>query len=166
MSEVAPALVELRWWHLEQVHGIELDLFDDAWSAEMLWSELAQPDRFYLAALVGDVVVGYAGLGGGSEPGDEATVVNIAVSASHQGTGLGRRLLAELLREAARRQAFPVILEVRVDNVPAKTLYTAAGFTVIGTRRGYYQPSGADATVMRLASPAAGLAALEARMAR
>jgi [ribosomal protein S18]-alanine N-acetyltransferase len=41
-----------------------------------------------------------------------------------------------------------VLLEVRADNEPAQRLYRRRGFTEIGRRRGYYQPSGADAVVM------------------
>ena len=42
-----------------------------------------------------------------------------------------------------------VLLEVRADNAAAQRLYERRGFTEIGRRRGYYQPSGADAVVMR-----------------
>jgi [ribosomal protein S18]-alanine N-acetyltransferase len=38
---------------------------------------------------------------------------------------------------------------VRTDNDRAQRLYRRYGFTDIGIRRGYYQPSGADALVMR-----------------
>ena len=36
------------------------------------------------------------------------------------------------------------------DNERAQQLYRQHGFTPAGIRRGYYQPSGADALVMRL----------------
>jgi [ribosomal protein S18]-alanine N-acetyltransferase len=42
-----------------------------------------------------------------------------------------------------------VFLEVRADNVRAQRLYRWWGFAEIGIRRGYYQPSGMDAIVMR-----------------
>ena len=42
-----------------------------------------------------------------------------------------------------------VVLEVREDNPRARRLYLRHGFTEIGIRRGYYQPSGVDAVVMR-----------------
>jgi len=38
---------------------------------------------------------------------------------------------------------------VRTDNHRAQRLYRRYGFTEIGIRRGYYQPSGTDALVMR-----------------
>jgi len=42
-----------------------------------------------------------------------------------------------------------VFLEVRTDNSRAINLYKSCGFEEIGIRRKYYQPSGADALVMR-----------------
>jgi ribosomal-protein-alanine N-acetyltransferase len=46
-----------------------------------------------------------------------------------------------------------VFLEVRTNNEPAIQLYRSEGFVVIGTRRGYYRPSGADAFTMRRRAP-------------
>jgi len=152
IQEVAPRVVlaPMRWWHIEAVGPIERDLFgDEEWSPGMFWSELAQADtRWYRVALEGEDVVGYAGL---CVYGPEDTwVQNIAVRRDRQGHGLGARLLDELLAEAARRDARQVLLEVRADNAPAQRLYARRGFEAIGLRRGYYQPSGADAIVMRL----------------
>ena len=65
------------------------------------------------------------------------------------GEGIGGALLDGLLTEAARRGCTEVFLEVRVDNDRAQRLYRRRGFTEIGIRRGYYQPSGTDALVMR-----------------
>ena len=58
-------------------------------------------------------------------------------------------LLENMLAEAARRGCTEVFLEVRVDNDRAQHLYRRYGFAGVGLRRGYYQPSGADALVMR-----------------
>ena len=41
-----------------------------------------------------------------------------------------------------------MLLEVRTDNVKALALYDSEGFVRLGTRRRYYQPSGADAYTM------------------
>ena len=40
---------------------------------------------------------------------------------------------------------------MREDNPRARRLYLRQGFTEVGIRRGYYQPSGVDAVVMRKA---------------
>ena len=84
----------------------------------------------------------------------------IATAPAARRTGLGRALLRALLERAAALGAPSVLLEVRTDNAGAQALYRSAGFREVGVRRGYYQPSGADALVMRLHDPAAGAAAL------
>lgn len=122
---------------------------DEAWSPQMLAGELAQQpaSRYYLVAQDGAAIVGYAGL---LAAGSQADVLTLAVAADHWGLGIGSALLQALLAEAARRGAAEVFLEVRADNARAQALYLRHDFTQIGIRRGYYQPSGADALVMRL----------------
>ncbi|MFJ4093629.1 ribosomal protein S18-alanine N-acetyltransferase [Kitasatospora sp. NPDC089913] len=143
----------MRWWHIAPVLALELELFpEDAWSAGMFWSELAEAHpggtRHYTVAVTPDgAVVGYAGL---MAVGGDGDVQTIAVDGRHQGTGLGAALLTDLVREAARRGCADLLLEVRVDNTRAQRLYERFGFEPVGIRRGYYQPAGIDALVMRL----------------
>lgn len=142
----AVALEPMRWWHIDALLPIEADLFGaEQWSPAMFWNELAN-GNYYLVALAGDEVVGYAGL---SVNGREAWVQNIAVRRDRQRHGLGRTLLEALLAEARGRGAGSVLLEVAVDNGPAQRLYETYGFEQVGVRRGYYQPSNTDALVMR-----------------
>lgn len=140
-------LQRMRWWHVEQLLGLERSLFgEEPWSARLFWSELGQLDtRYYLVALDEGEVVGYAGL---CDYPDEAFVQTMAVATSHQGAGLGARLLEALIEEAERRRQRTLSLEVRADNTPAQRLYGRYGFRRTGVRRGYYQPSGADAWIM------------------
>jgi ribosomal-protein-alanine N-acetyltransferase len=140
----------MRWWDIEAVLPTEQELFpEDAWSVQTFWSELAgvPETRHYVVADDADDVVGYAGLATAADQGDIQTV---AVRADRQGSGLGRRLLDGLLDEAHRRHVREVFLEVRADNAAAQALYERAGFTVTHRRRGYYQPSGTDAVIMRV----------------
>jgi ribosomal-protein-alanine N-acetyltransferase len=134
-----------RWWHIADVLPIEDDLFGpEKWSAAMFWNELAQR-HFYLVAVDGDDLLGYAGL---ATTPDEAWVQNIAVRRSAQRRGVGRELLEALLAEAARQEIKQTLLEVAVDNAPAQRLYASYDFEPVGIRRGYYQPSNTDALVM------------------
>ena len=140
----------MRWWDIEALLPTEQALFsDDAWSARTFWSELAgvPETRHYVVADDAGDVVGYAGMAASADQGDVQT---LGVRADRQGSGVGRRLLDELLDEARRRQVRDVFLEVRADNPAAQSLYERAGFSVITRRRGYYQPSGTDALVMRV----------------
>jgi [ribosomal protein S18]-alanine N-acetyltransferase len=141
----------MRWWHIDAVMPIEEELFGaESWSARALWSELAQSDsRHYLIAGDADSddpVRGYAGLG---VFGDEGWILTLGVRGADQHRGIGTQLLRALLAEAGRRGATSVLLEVRADNPVAQGLYERHGFRPIGLRKGYYQPSGTDAVVMR-----------------
>ncbi|HET9382185.1 MAG TPA: ribosomal protein S18-alanine N-acetyltransferase [Streptomyces sp.] len=149
----------MRWWDIDAVLELERGLFpEDAWSRGMFWSELAHArgpgaTRRYLVAEEAGRIVGYAGL---AAAGDTADVQTIAVARDQWGTGLGSRLLTELLRAATAFECAEVLLECRVDNVRAQKLYERFGFEPIGFRRGYYQPGNVDALVMRLAVTAPG----------
>ncbi len=154
-ARVVVTLERFRWWHVEPVLVLERQLFvPEPWTAHHFWSELGQTSsRHYVVAVKGvsaddaagdPEVVGYAGL---CDYPDEACVQTMAVGPSHQGHGLGARLLGELLDEAARRGQRRTLLEVRADNEVAQRLYTRHGFRRIGVRRGYY-PGGVDAWVM------------------
>ncbi|MBO7941203.1 MULTISPECIES: ribosomal protein S18-alanine N-acetyltransferase [Streptomyces] len=146
----------MRWWDIEPVLELEKILFpEDAWSRGMFWSDLAhargpEATRRYVVATEGERIVGYAGLAANA---DVADVQTIAVAQGHWGTGLGGRLLTELLRAATAFECAEVMLECRVDNVRAQKLYERFGFEPIGFRRGYYQPGNVDALVMRLTDP-------------
>ncbi|GAB2693029.1 ribosomal protein S18-alanine N-acetyltransferase [Kitasatospora kifunensis] len=143
----------MRWWDIAPVLELEPQLFpEDAWSAGMYWSELAEAhpggNRHYTVATTEDgTIVGYAGL---MAIGTEADVQTIGVDDRYQGRGLGAALLGDLIAEAARRGCAELLLEVRIDNFRAQRLYERFGFAPVGIRRGYYQPANVDALVMRL----------------
>lgn len=150
-------LREMRWWDIAPVLELEHELFpEDAWSAGMFWSELAHArgpgaTRHYVVAESFENgegrLVGYAGL---AAAGGLADVQTIAAARDQWGTGLGARLLTDLLKHATAFECDEVLLEVRVDNTRAQKLYERFGFEPIGFRRGYYQPGNVDALVMRL----------------
>jgi ribosomal-protein-alanine N-acetyltransferase len=122
----------------------------EAWSPELLATEVTTDpvSRYYIVADDDGVITGYGGLL--AQRGGQADVLTLAVAEHRWGEGIGSALLDGLLTEAARRGCTEIFLEVRVDNDRAQRLYRRRGFTDIGLRRGYYQPSGTDALVMRL----------------
>jgi ribosomal-protein-alanine N-acetyltransferase len=147
----AVRLRPMRLADLPAVMVLEEELFaPDTWTVSMYRDELSRTDtRHYLVAADEGEVVGYAGL---IAYDDEAHVATIGITGRRQGEGLGALLLDALLAEADRRSPV-VLLEVRADNDVAQGLYRRRGFAEIGRRRGYYQPSGADAVVMRRERP-------------
>ena len=156
---------------LVDVIALEHELFpEDPWSPEMFADEVRQPPdtRLYLiaeadagdggvadsdivsgrGAASGTAMAGYAGMmfiPGGTQ----ADVLTIAVREAYWGKGIGSALLEALLTAARERGCAEVFLEVRADNPRAHGLYLRRGFEELGVRRGYYQPSGTDAIVMR-----------------
>jgi ribosomal-protein-alanine N-acetyltransferase len=137
---------------LSDVLDLERELFpEDPWSPELFTEEIVQPStvRMYLVASDDTRrLAGYAGImfvPGGTQ----ADVLTIAVHPDRWTHGIGSLLLGALIDEASRRGCTEVFLEVRKDNPRAQGLYRRRGFEEIGVRRGYYQPSGVDAIVMR-----------------
>lgn len=121
---------------------------DEPWSATVFARELAGKDSYFVGARTDGTLIGYAGIACLGATGFSGTsfyeVRNIAVDPAHQGQGIGRRLLDELLKFAAGGAVF---LEVRCDNEAAIALYRDFGFDLVGVRAGYY--NGADALTMR-----------------
>jgi [ribosomal protein S18]-alanine N-acetyltransferase len=140
----------MRWTDIERLVALERDLFpDDAWTAPTWWAELAaRPRRDYVVEEGPDGTIdGYAGADLGGEVAD---VMTMAVAPGAQRRGLGRRLLEELVARAEGDHAAYLVLEVRDDNLAARSLYQARGFELLTTRRRYYQPGDVDAHVLRL----------------
>jgi ribosomal-protein-alanine N-acetyltransferase len=156
---------------LVDVIALEHELFpEDPWTPEMFADEVTQPreSRLYLLAEVdapgggvsdSDIV---SGRGAATQPvmagyagmlfvpgGTQADVLTIAVRQASWGKGIGSAMLDALLTAARDRECAEVFLEVRADNPRAHGLYLRRGFQDLGVRRGYYQPSGMDAIVMR-----------------
>ena len=83
---------------------------------------------------------------------EEGHLLNLSVAAPWQRQGVGRQLLAFVLKLARDYSAVKIVLEVRPSNLAARALYAAAGFAEVGLRRGYY-PAGErreDAVVLEV----------------
>lgn len=127
---------------------LEAKLFggDDPWPAAAFRRAIGARDHHYVAARIGDTLVGYAGISRlGRTPPFEFEVHTIGVDPVHQGRGIGRALLADLLAYA---DGGVVHLEVRTDNAAAIALYRDVGFVETRLRKRYYR-NGADAYMMR-----------------
>jgi [ribosomal protein S18]-alanine N-acetyltransferase len=84
----------------------------------------------------------------------EAELLTLAVAPQARRRGVGARLVQRFLYQACLRGAEEAFLEVAAPNLPARTLYSRAGFAEAGIRRDYYHQPGAhaiDAVVMRRA---------------
>jgi ribosomal-protein-alanine N-acetyltransferase len=140
----------MRTSDLDELLPYEDELFGtESWSRQSYLDELADTGlRQYLVAEQDGKVVGSAGV---LAIGETAQILTVGVLPVARRQGIGEQLVQALLAEAVRRRAGEVLLEVRMDNAAARRLYDKLGFTVIGTRRGYYDQGRMDAVVMRRA---------------
>ncbi len=81
-------------------------------------------------------VIGFAILSVSTE---ESHLLNIGLTASKRGQGLGRELLEKMIMAAEVMGSKKILLEVRISNAIAIDLYKAAGFIEIGLRKNYYR---------------------------
>ncbi len=131
--------------HLDGIAEIENLCFCEPWSRESVERLLHEMGLAVVATLPSQEVIGYVGL---VLAADEGQITNLAVHPSYRRCGVGGALLDALLREAERRSLYQVSLEVRASNTVARDLYLSRGFSVAGTRRGFYRKPIEDALVM------------------
>ncbi|MGF1444700.1 MAG: GNAT family N-acetyltransferase [Pikeienuella sp.] len=88
--------------------------------------------------------------------GDEAEILNFGVVRPARRQGLGTDLLAAAEALAAELGAARLVLEVAVDNAPARGLYARFGYAEIGRRAAYYlRHDGSRVDALVLARPLA-----------
>jgi len=93
-------------------------------------------------------IIGYGGLW---KIEGEAHISTIATHPRCRGNGFGEILLAGMFGKALRLNADFIVLEVRVSNSVAQSLYEKYGFSRFGRRRNYYRSDNEDAWEMRVA---------------
>jgi ribosomal protein S18 acetylase RimI-like enzyme len=169
--EEAALGIEIREANLSAAADAEglLNVLDNYASGEMgggvplsqdvkqrLIQELArQPQALLLVACDGERVVGVATCFYGFSTFAARPLLNVhdlAVLPSHQRQGIGRALLQEAERRAARRGCVKLTLEVREDNAGARALYSSFGFD-------HFELAGARYSTLFLGKPIASGAA-------
>ena len=133
--------------HIDAVAVLEQACFADPWSAAALAEELDNPHAVFLVAVEGDAVLGYVGM---HHVLDEGFITNVAVSAAARRRGVARALLKHLAEYGASNRLYRITLEVRVGNVPARTLYESEGYKPDGIRPGFYSHPTEDAAIYSL----------------
>ena len=117
------------------------------WSTGQYREEISASTRRFIVALDDtQSIIGYAGaFAPGESPAD---ILTVGVIPEHRGQGIARALMA-LLTEWARTQgSTSMMLEVKIDNLEAISLYETLGYMKLNIRKDYFG-SGLDALVMR-----------------
>lgn len=83
-------------------------------------------------ALAGFVLATVPGTGAPTDPPDAAYLALLAVGPSHQGAGLGARLLDAATRDARDAGHTALVLHVLTSNAAAVRLYTSRGWVARG----------------------------------
>ena len=119
------------------------------WSSSQFKEEFAgiPATRFFVVAEDGNEIVGYAGCFAPGA-GIEADILTVGVLPSHRGQGIAKEFIAQMEKWCRDRKASAMMLEVKVDNVEAISLYQSLGYMKISIRMDYFGP-GLDAQVMR-----------------
>jgi ribosomal-protein-alanine N-acetyltransferase len=132
---------------LIDILAIENDSFPTPWSPGLFLSERSNPLSRILVVRLGEreSVAGYAVFW---RVVDEIHIHNLAVRRELRGGGIATRLLSYMIDTCRSSGANRMTLEVRQSNAAARKLYERAGFSVQGTRRGYYTDTGEDALIM------------------
>ena len=140
-------IVPMAQSHIDAVAALEQACFSEPWSAAALAEELDNPRAVFLAAVEGDTLLGYVGM---HHLVDEGFITNVAVSPAARRRGVARALLAELAAYGTAHNLYRITLEVRVGNVPARTLYEAEGYVLDGIRPNFYRTPTEDAAIYSL----------------
>ena len=83
----------------------------------------------------------------------EVEIYFIGVADSLRGRGLGRKLLKSVISFSKYYGANYIILEVGINNIPAKNMYLSFNFIEYGIRKNYYRNVSGnreDAIIMKL----------------
>jgi len=126
---------------LEQVMIVEREVYEFPWS-EQIFSDCIRVGYYCWIGLQQQTVIGHAVI---SVVGDESHMLNLSIADVHQGKGYGRQFVDFLIKEARKKQAQTMLLEVRPSNRAAISCYNDAGFNEIGCRKDYYPaPTGRE----------------------
>lgn len=119
----------------------------DSWGEKGFLEALLNPSVRVLVAEEGNRPVGYCVF---SIAADEAEIQSIAVDKGHRRQGAGRGLFDETLRLSRENGVKALYLDVRDQNMGAKSFYEDMGMEMIAQRRNFYDNPREDGVIYRL----------------
>lgn len=130
---------------LEAMAAIESRLFSRPWKVEHFREAFAREYATLLVAKAEQTVCGYVCMYCSA---DEGEITNVAVDPSFRRMGIGTELMNAAQSEAREKHLQQLILEVRISNEPAISLYNKMGFVNCGVRKNFYAEPVEDAALM------------------
>ena len=136
---------EMTFSDCQEVCLLQQKCFSVPWSLESIKEMFVTKGYYNYVAQKDGRLIGYIGM---KAVLDEADITNVAVSPEVRRCGVGKMLLAHLIKKAKEHSIWHVFLEVRVSNQPAIGLYEQAGFVKGEIRKQYYEKPTEDALIM------------------
>ncbi len=131
---------------LASIAGIEKQLFSRPWTEEHFHQALCNPAaKLWVSKDEENVVCGYVCMYCSV---DEGEITNVAVNPQYQRRGYAGALLEVAKQHIIDTKLQRIILEVRVSNENAISLYQKQGFENLGIRKGFYEDPKEDAIIM------------------
>ena len=121
---------------IEEIARLEKQCFALPWSSESLRSGLDREKSVFLVCCDDGVITGYVGM---EYVLDEGYICNLAVAPESRRAGRAKELMIELRRYAQMKDLTFLTLEVRLSNIPAKSLYQKLGYEEKGIRKDFYK---------------------------
>ena len=136
---------EMRKEDIPNIMILEKELFSTPWKEDMFIEEIEKQYAYVLETK--NKIIGYIC---GWKLLDEFNITNIAIAAEFQRNGFGKALVQFLMSKLLDENCFKFFLEVRESNLVANKLYERMGFSIIGSRKNYYNSPQEDALVLGL----------------
>lgn len=133
-------------YNIDEIFYVEQNCFSDAWTKEMLESEISGAFSVTVTEIRDGKTVGFAL---GRVVADEAELFKIAVLPEYRRQGIAKKVLNELHEKMREKGAAKCFLEVRSQNESAVALYEKLGYTKMRTIARYYSDD--DALAMEIA---------------
>lgn len=144
---IRPAVMD----DVDEIHALELECSKNPWTREGIADEVSNPNAVFLVLEFTSCVPSQKNQIVGFICSililDELQILEVAIHPGNRKRGYGSMLIDNVLSMARNKNATRAILEVRVSNHPAISLYEKHNFTRDGIRKGYYQ-NGEDALLM------------------
>jgi ribosomal-protein-alanine N-acetyltransferase len=135
---------------LDDLVMIEAECFtNEAFTKNQLEYCLKSSDFITLVALLDEAIIGF--ITGSIEilVGETAGhIYTLDIKQCHREKGFGGKLLDAFESVLARKGVGTIYLEVRIDNIPARRLYSKRGYKPLRTLKDYYEPK-VDGVMLR-----------------
>lgn len=141
--QIAPSDIE----DLPYILKIEQRSFTDPWTFKNFEDTFSLNYAIMLTAKIKNEVAGYCCL---YHIMDEGEIVNVAIDPRFRRAGVGMKMLSCLIECGRNAGVQRFLLDVRVSNEGAVSLYEKAGFKKVVKQKNFYEKPVEDAWLMEL----------------